>query len=130
MYSPNTLKVCIDGEKIDASSLDKGINDSTDFHRNQSMLLSGCHEWFHWNHGLIEIENNNAETSKTLLIIGDSFADNIGCLFAENYRYVYAVDPRHLDEDIKHLISNVQSDDALVMLSIYWNDETVLKSIG
>ncbi len=86
-------------------------------------------EWFHSDHGLIEIENESAETDKTLLIIGESFTNNVERLFAESYRKVYVVDPRLFEGNISQLMVAASPDDALVILSGTWSSEDVLKCI-
>lgn len=129
IYNPSALKVRVDGEDVDATFLNEGFYDPYTRFSAQTELPNTYSEWFHFDYGLIEIENENAETDKTLLIIGDSFSDNIDRFLAESYRTVCAVDPRYFTGDINQLITLLHPQDALIILSAYWNDETVLKSI-
>ena len=128
-YDSSPLIVRINGKAVDPTSLDEGFHDPGTSYRAQSEFQNIYAEWFHSDHGLIEIENENAETSKTLLIIGESFSNNFERLFAENYCKIYVVDPRLFEGDINQLIAAAHPDDALVILSGTWCSEDVLKCI-
>lgn len=128
-YIPSALKVRINGKDANATSLDKGFyvpNTSYIAPAEYSNVYEG---WFHVDYAHIEIENETAETDKTLLIIGDSFTSNIERLFAENYRSVYVVDPRHFTDDINQLISAIQPNDTLIMMSTNLADDYMLENI-
>ena len=128
-YDPSPLVVHINGKAVDPASLDEGFHDSGTLYRAQSEFQNVYAEWFHSDHGLIEIENESAETDKTLLIIGESFTNNVERLFAESYRKVYVVDPRLFEGNISQLMVAASPDDALVILSGTWSSEDVLKCI-
>lgn len=122
-YEPSELQVRIDGEDLDATFLDIGFYYPATPYKTQAKLPDIYTGRFHTDFGLIEIENTDAETEKTLLIIGDSYTNNIERLFAENYCKVYVMDPRHFTGNIDQLIYTIQPEDALVIISAFWNDE-------
>lgn len=78
---------------------------------------------------LIEIRNENAETSKELIIFRDSFGSSLAPLFTEAYSKIILVDTRYMPADlIKDYISFNENQDVLFIYStLLINDSGVLK---
>ena len=117
--------VTIDGELVEITSLDKGAISRDAEYRTIDRFENLYASWFHTDYGLIHIENTEVEKG-TLLIIGDSFSNNIERLYAAHYHSVYVLDPRHYkDSTVSEFISSEQPDDVLVLLSttnIAWDE--------
>ena len=76
---------------------------------------------------LIEIQNQNAETKKELLIFRDSFGSSLAPLLIENYKKITLIDLRYISSDIvdNYIIFNDQ--DVLFIYSTLILNQNVLK---
>jgi|GEM_PF-910279 len=74
-------------------------------------------EYFHGDWGLWRIDNPNAQTDQSLLIVRDSFGGCMERFFAANYAHVYVVDFRHTDVTAAQLLAEHEDiDDVLVIM--------------
>lgn len=111
-YERSSLRVAVGGKEYDASCLAESWQEGYTGHVNEEKFTDSYHACFHGDWGLIEIENLDMEDGETLLIIGDSYTDCFERFFAENYRCVYVIDPRHVDDlDIQEFIDENGIDD-------------------
>jgi hypothetical protein len=108
------LSVTVDGKKKPMSWLNEGYSqDSADFHLEDT-FANAYATWFHGDAGYIHIRNEAGEGS--LLIVGDSFTNNIDYLFAYTYRDVHILDPRHYTGNIEGFLKKHPVDDALLLM--------------
>ena len=84
---------------------------------DQAASWDGYAVYLNGNHGMLEIENPEAE-SGTLLIFKDSFANCLIPLLAANYRRIVAVDARYWKENFSHVIESVEADEILFCYSL------------
>lgn len=68
-------------------------------------------------HGSGELRITNQGKDSTLLIVGDSFALCMEHFFAESYREVYRLDPRHDVVTLAEFLDSHHVDDALFLLT-------------
>lgn len=113
-YNHGTYSVRIDGEEKDMSALCEGFGDTP--YRKSSRFANVYADYFHTDYGLIEIEND-AVGSGALLIVGDSYTNSMDRFFAENYRTVYVLDPRHYKGTVRDFVSTHDIDDCVFILS-------------
>ncbi len=103
------LKVSVDGAPVE------GVynRDKLDSEDAYNIYLSGAKT------GFVEIQNPNARTEKTLLVIRDSFGSSIGPLLVEDYAKVILVDLRVFPNPsvLPVLVGDLDQADVLVMLS-------------
>ena len=111
----SNIDVTVDGKKKEASFLD---------HREQygkdewgaDLFTNRYGEYFHGDYGLITIENAEAESDDVLLIVGDSFSNNMERFFASHYKKVLVYDARYAEESIENTVDMSSVDDILFML--------------
>lgn len=72
---------------------------------------------FSGNYGLVEIEGNPSST-KSLLIIKDSFANAVASLFINEYKTIYMIDKRFFNQKINDFVHEKKIDTALVLGSV------------
>ena len=114
-YDPSDFQVVVNGRSIDKSSLSKVFaEDDTRYHK-QTRFENVYAAYFHGDYALLEYHNDNIEDG-TLLVIGDSYTNNIDFLFAESYRDVYVVDLRHYEDAPSSIIDEYGVDDVLVLM--------------
>ena len=112
-YEHSSLRVAVGGEERDASILAESWEEGYTGHVNAEKFSNSYVECFHSDYGLLEIENLDSDSGESLLIIGDSFTDCFERFFAENYQYVYVIDPRNVEDlDIQEFIDEHDIDDA------------------
>ena len=129
-YKHGQYKVVVNGSGRSADLLSHGLSQNGKGYEKKDTYSNVYAEYFHTDFGLIEIENEAAEEG-ALLIIGDSFTDNMDYFFAENYRHVYILDPRYYEGTVKEFIDNHQIDDAVfLMASNTMIDKSVLKKMA
>jgi len=69
------------------------------------------------NHGYVKIENPNA-TEGNLLIIRDSFAQNMAPFLSYNYKNIYMLDMRYYRNSMKEFLKNNNIDEILYLFGI------------
>jgi len=69
------------------------------------------------NHGMVEIENPEAEPG-TLLVFKDSYANCLIPLLAANYQRIIAVDARYWKENFSRVAEEIQPDEILFCYSL------------
>ena len=71
------------------------------------------------NHSVVRVENSDALTEDTLLVVRDSYTNSMGTFLAETYETVILVDLRYFrSEPVSKLVETEQVDDVLVCYSI------------
>ncbi len=105
----DALQVSVDGSQVDGV-YDLSKLESADAY---NLFLSGAKS------GFVEIQNPNARTDKTLLVIRDSFGSAMGPLLTEDYAKVFLVDLRVFTNPalLPVLMGDLENMDVLVMLS-------------
>lgn len=73
-------------------------------------------EYFHSDYGLIEIRNEAASSDGTLLLVADSFSNNMERFFTPHYQNVLVLDPRYTDLTIEELVSEHDIEDVVFLL--------------
>ncbi len=76
---------------------------------------------------LVIIENQNAQTSRKLAVIKDSYANCLVPFLAEHFEKIYVIDPRHYRNSIIDLIN---SDQAITDVLIIYNLGTMDTDTG
>lgn len=114
--SLSNMHVAIDGKNVDVTALDKGAVDSKARYQKKETYDNLYGSWFHDDYGIIEINNPDAE-DRTLLLVADSFSNNMERFFALHYRKVFVIDPRHYNESVSSFINHNKIDDGVVLLS-------------
>lgn len=108
------FKVEVDGKEVPIDWLNRGYANSSDYEPKERFANLYA-EWFHADAGEIHIQNTKGKGS--LLIVGDSFTNNIDYLFAYSYRDVYILDARHYDGVLDKFIKRHQVDDVLLLMA-------------
>ena len=117
VYNRSPLKVVVGGKEESESFLDEGFAaDGGASFTLSDPFASAYAQWFHHPEKTIVITNDDVEDG-ALLIMGDSYTDNLERLFAENYHVVYKVEPRNFKGDIDKFIEKNDIDDALFMFN-------------
>lgn len=116
-YEGASLSVAINGDAKNMTSLDKGIFDPTVSLKKTSKFTNVYAQWFHTDYGQITIESGDEAAHGSLLIIGDSFTNNMERFFAHNYETVYVLDPRYYKGSIDEFVGQHEIDDAVFILS-------------
>lgn len=83
---------------------------------NTDGFMNRYAEFWHGDFGMLRITNSEAATSKTLLIVRDSFGGPIERYFAEAYENVVVLDPRHSDTSVEDILSEERVDDVLFLM--------------
>ena len=123
-YEKSSLKVTANGVEREESFLDESYAAGFTTYANSSLFENTYASYFHGDYGLIEMENLDMQNGESLLIIGDSFTDCMDRFFAENYQYVYVIDPRHYDNGtIREFLGEHDVDDAVFIISVETLDD-------
>lgn len=115
-YNESSLSVYINSEQGSLEDL-RHRNLYSDRGWSNDPYTLRYEEYFHWNTGLIEITNNDIASNENLLIIGDSYKNNLERFFAENYHIVYSIDPRNFEGSISSFIESHDISDILFLFS-------------
>ena len=70
------------------------------------------------NHGIVEIENQNATSDKTLLILKDSFANSFVPYVAGDYSKIIMLDERYTFISLEDYVEGLSPDEILVLREI------------
>ncbi len=112
------LTVEVKGKKQKLSFLDKQYLENGEQFVQEDRYDSLHAAWFHGQEALITYTNNDLpDDAGTLVIVADSFSNNNGRFYAENFKHVYEIDPRFYDESIAELIDERHADAVLILLS-------------
>ena len=114
-YERGEYRVFEGDEEQSLAYLNSSFSDDFEGYRKRSRYRNVYADYFHRDAALITIENKSADKG-TLLIIGDSFTDCMDYFFAEHYRKVYIIDPRHYEGSIKSFIKKHDIDDGLFLM--------------
>ena len=115
VYPESNLQIEIDGvEKTLEDLRHRSLYNNREWDPERFTLR--YEEYYHWNVGLIAITNEDLDSDRTLLIVGDSYSNPIERLFAENYKTVYCIDPRYYRETVPTFLQTHHVDDLLFLL--------------
>ncbi len=70
------------------------------------------------NHSLVRLENPDALTDDTLVVVRDSYSNSLGCFLTETYGTVILVDLRYYRQPVSELCAAENADRVLVCYSI------------
>ncbi|MCD8199909.1 MAG: hypothetical protein LUD25_02975 [Coriobacteriaceae bacterium] len=104
------IEVSMDGEERPTSSLDH----RTEYERgeeNQELFTNHYAGYFHTDYGLIKLHNPKATSDKSLLIVSDSYSNNMERFFTSEYEYVYVIDPRYHSRTLDEFLEKHEVDD-------------------
>ena len=120
-YDRSELSVTVDGKKRDVSFLDAGWDDDYDgeaIYADSSKWSEAYAKYYHHNHGILEIDNEELSDGSTLLICGTSFASCMERFFAESYEHVIRLDMRCTDMTTEEAIEAYDPDDVLFFYNL------------
>lgn len=100
------LKVTADGKEIDF--YDMSALETKD---KYNVFQGG-------NHGIVEIENKDAKSDKTLLILKDSFANSFAAYISGDYKKIIMLDERYTFISLKEYVKMIKPDEILVLREI------------
>ena len=113
-YPRSPLRVSVNGAEKPEAFLDYGYTGLP--YEKPSTFADVYKKWFHRGVGLLHLVNPRLENG-TLLIVGDSFGRCMERFFAESYREVYALDPRHTTVVLPEFLAAHHVDDVLFLVS-------------
>lgn len=113
-YPRSPLRVSVNGEDKPETFLNYGYKGLP--YAKSSRFEDVYKKYFHRDVGVLHIVNARA-ASRVLLIVGDSFARCMERFFAESYRDVYRLDPRHTTINLSEFLASHHVDDALFLVS-------------
>lgn len=116
VYDRSILKVTVGGVPVPESYLDEGFGWYADDFELSDRFASGYAQWFHAPDKTTVITNDNVK-SGSLLLIGDSFTNNMERFFAENYHKVYKIEPRHFNGRVSRFIKKNNIDDVVCIFN-------------
>ena len=112
-FEASRVRVLINGEAASLDDVDhyraylEGDYSKNDFANHYG-------GYFHSDYGIIEFYNEEAPEG-TLLLVGDSFTNNIERFFSQSYQSVIVVDARHCDLALDEVIDQYGADDVLFL---------------
>ena len=114
IVKPETdFTVQANGKQVKLTWLNEGFGDTP--YKKKSRFSNAYGDYFHADRGHIHIEN--AKGTGSLLVIGDSFTNNMDYLFAYSYHDVHIVDPRHFEGTLDSFLAENHVDDAVVLMA-------------
>lgn len=113
-YDHGTYTVIVDGREKPMSYLCEGFSGKT--YEKADAYANVYADYFHGDPGLLEIRNEHAQKG-TLLIVGDSFTNNMDRFFAESYQTVLVADLRHYDGTMADLLDSYDIHDCVFIMS-------------
>lgn len=111
-----SLTVTIEGKEQSAES----INHKDQYLNNEyshEQFANRYGEYYHSDYSLIELDNPEATTNKSLLIVADSFSNSMERFFSYNYETVYSLDPRQAEGTLTDFLNAHEVDDILFLFS-------------
>lgn len=111
---PN-LKVTLDDKSTNLDSLDHRKLYELEQQSN-ALWTNRYAEYYHGDYGIIELENADATSNETLIVVGDSFTNNMERFLSYNFHRVVCIDPRHTDITLDAVIEQEQAHNVLIML--------------
>ena len=114
----NEAKVEIDGKPRD------GIYEPSYLDKKDKYAV-----YFGGNHGLVTIENDDAKTDESLLMIKDSFANSMIPYLSTVYKRIVMVDLRYYNDSFSALVSEEKPKDMVFLyeMSDFLEDENFSK---
>jgi len=106
-YDRSNLSVMFDNKKVGLSALDASWRTDSEEDLELVDFQDAYIIYFQSSPGLVTITNDDAdENAGALLLISDSYDNSSARFFAENYKVVYELDPRHYEGDINEFVSS------------------------
>lgn len=113
--SMDGIKITRNGKEQRPSEICEGYADKP-YHK-ASTLSDVYAGYFHGDTARVEFVNDEVPDG-SLLIIGDSYTNNMERFFAKNYHYVCVIDPRRYSKDYDKLIEKKDFDDAVFICCV------------
>ena len=108
--------ITVDGKRESLAWLNPEYGEKDHGAYNPSERFGNAYrDLFHRDCGELHITNKHGKG--TLLIVGDSFTNNVDRLFATAYRDVYVIDPRHFAGTLEHFMKEHAVDDAVFLMA-------------
>ena len=104
-------------EKISVNFVDENKVSNSVFNMNELNKKDKYAVFLGGNHGLIKI-TTNATSLRKLLLVKDSYANNLIPFLTGQYSEIYVVDPRYYSEELKELVNHNQINEMLVLYNI------------
>lgn len=126
LFDMSSYTIYVDGQLVEPESLQH-----TQLYQSglwsRDLFMNRYSEYWHGDFPTLRIDNKNAETDETLLIIRDSYSAPLERYFAQTYQSVLTLDPRYSSSTVDELISENSVDDVLVLMgsTTFSTDETV-----
>ena len=113
------LTVTTDGKKADASALGGVEVRGAEWSKGDNKYADMYDLWFHNNFQIIEVTNEDLpEDSGSLLVIGDSYSNNLTRVFVRSFKHVYDVDPRNYKGDLTQYIADKNPDCVAIIMCV------------
>lgn len=98
----------------------KYLNKTTNsLYNNEHLNTKDKYSYFlDGNHPIVEIINNNLNTSEELLVIKDSYANSFLTLLANNYKKIHVIDPRYYNLSITDYINEHNIKNVLLLYNV------------
>lgn len=110
------LEVIVNGKAVNSGSFLDHAKEYSSGEWGEDKYTNRYPEYFHGDYGLIEIHNTALNNDRSLLIVGDSFSDNMERFFTGNYEKVYVIDFRHTDMSLDEFLEDAKVDDIVFLL--------------
>lgn len=125
------LKLTVDGADKKLTYLCEGFRESPGSFKLSDPFAAAYAQWFHSaKDALIRLDNENVP-SGSLLIVGDSYSNNMERLFAQSFHTVWHVDPRYDTIDVDDFIDENDVDCVLILLNeSFIATDTVLDNLS
>lgn len=111
-----SLTVVVNGKEQSIDSIDHREQYASGEYSNEQ-FANRYGEYYHGDYSLIELNNPSATTNETLLIVADSFSNNMERFFSYNFETVYSFDPRKAKSDLSDFINTHNVDKILFLFS-------------
>lgn len=115
-YAHGDFELKVNGKDMPESFLDASWADDFDGYEKQDLFANVYADYYHGDPGLIEITNNDIDTG-TMVIVGDSFTNNMERFFAEVYHEVDVIDLRHFEGTLCEYLESKHVDDCVFLMS-------------
>lgn len=124
------LTATVDGESVQVPEWFEGFDDYSNDICSTQVFANRYGEYYHGDRLEMHLANDGDNNGKTLLVLADSFSDNVERFFARNYKEVIVIDARKGDVSLGDYVERYSVDDVLFLLSDHnYAFEDVLKAL-
>jgi len=116
-YDIGNLTATVNGENESLSAINDSLADDYTGFSKRFKYQNVYADYFHTDWEVLDYENSDAPDGR-LLIIGDSYTNCIDRVFAQAYRNVRVIDPRHYEGDLGECIESFCPDDIVVLMGV------------